>query len=127
MRFQKHFIQNVKIVLQIMAFDGNTTRHMSVTFLLGVTRAIMGTGEQQKLQRLAELEVRIKDLDVGVKSSQSETAGFIQSVNQQLEQFEWMKNREIGLFLSLSLIQYWWVSGDSLNLNDSRSKVQRVL
>ena len=123
MRFQKHFIQNVKIVLQIMAFDGNTTRHMSVTFLLGVTRAIMGTGEQQKLQRLAELEVRIKDLDVGVKSSQSETAGFIQSVNQQLEQFEWMKNREIGLFLSLSLIQYWWVSGDSINLNDSRSKV----
>ena len=101
MRFQKHFIQNVKIVLQIMAFDGNTTRHMSVTFLLGVTRAIMGTGEQQKLQRLAELEVRIKDLDVGVKSSQSETAGFIQSVNQQLEQFEWMKNREIGMFLSL--------------------------
>ena len=66
---------------------------------LGVTRAIMGTGEQQKLQRLAELEVRIKDLDVGVKSSQSETAGFIQSVNQQLEQFEWMKNREIGTFL----------------------------
>ena len=127
MRFQKHFIQNVKIVLQIMAFDGNTTRHMSVTFLLGVTRAIMGTGEQQKLQRLAELEVRIKDLDVGVKSSQSETAGFIQSVNQQLEQFEWMKNREIGMILSLSLIQYWWVSGDSLNLNDSRSKVQRVL
>jgi len=62
----------------------------------GVTRAIMGTGEQQKLQRLAELEVRIKDLDVGVKSSQSETAGFIQSVNQQLEQFEWMKNREIA-------------------------------
>ena len=59
----------------------------------------MGTGEQQKLQRLAELEVRIKDLDVGVKSSQSETAGFIQSVNQQLEQFEWMKNREIGTFL----------------------------
>jgi len=79
-----------------MAFDGNTTRHMSVTFLSGVTRAIMGTGEQQKLQRLAELEVRIKDLDVGVKSSQSETAGFIQSVNQQLEQFEWMKNREIA-------------------------------
>ena len=63
---------------------------------LGVTRAIMGSGEQQKLQRLAELEVRIKDLDVGVKSSQSETATFIQSVNQQLEQFEWMKNREIG-------------------------------
>ena len=56
----------------------------------------MGSGEQQKLQRLAELEVRIKDLDVGVKSSQSETATFIQSVNQQLEQFEWMKNREIG-------------------------------
>jgi len=62
----------------------------------GVTRAIMGSGEQQKLQRLAELEVRIKDLDVGVKSSQSETAQFIQAVNQQLEQFEWMKNREIA-------------------------------
>ena len=56
----------------------------------------MGSGEQQKLQRLAELEVRIKDLDVGVKSSQSDTAQFIQAVNQQLEQFEWMKNREIG-------------------------------
>ena len=65
----------------------------------------MGSGEQQKLQRLAELEVRIKDLDVGVKSSQSETAQFIQAVNQQLEQFEWMKNREIGkiiYFISLS-------------------------
>ena len=64
----------------------------------------MGSGEQQKLQRLAELEVRIKDLDVGVKSSQSETAQFIQAVNQQLEQFEWMKNREIGkiiYFISL--------------------------
>merc|ERR1711970_579368 len=56
----------------------------------------MGSGEQQKLQRLAELEVRIKDLDVGVKSSQSDTAQFIQAVNQQLEQFEWMKNREIA-------------------------------
>jgi len=64
--------------------------------LKGVTRAIMGSGEQQKLQRLAELEVRIKDLDMGVKSAQSETATFIQSVNQQLEQFEWMKNREIA-------------------------------
>ena len=32
-----------------------------------MTRAIMGSGEQQKLQRLAELEVRIKDLDVGVR------------------------------------------------------------
>lgn len=62
----------------------------------GVTRALMGSGEQQKLQRLAELEVRIKDLDVGVKSSQSDTAQFIQAVNQQLEQFEWMKNREIA-------------------------------
>ena len=72
---------------------------------LGVTRAIMGTGEQQKLQRLAELEVRIKDLDVGVKSSQSETAGFIQSVNQQLEQFEWMKNREIGMFCQF---HFWY-------------------
>ena len=35
-----------------------------------MTRAIMGSGEQQKLQRLAELEVRIKDLDVGVRDRQ---------------------------------------------------------
>ena len=46
--------------------------------------------------RLAELEVRIKDIENEVRSSQGETATFIQSVCEQLEQFEWMKNREIA-------------------------------
>ena len=42
------------------------------------------------------MEVRIKDIENEVRLSQGETATFIQSVSEQLEQFEWMKNREIA-------------------------------
>ena len=52
--------------------------------------------ETNAIFRLAELEVRIKDIDTEVKSSQSESATFIQSVMEQLEQFEWMKNHELA-------------------------------
>merc|ERR1712037_92235 len=65
----------------------------------GLKRAILGGGEHQRLQRIAELEVRIKDLENDVKKLQSTTASFVHSTSQQLEQFEWMKNHEIGRIL----------------------------
>jgi len=65
----------------------------------GLKRAILGGGEHQRLQRIAELEVRIKDLEYDVKKLESTTASFVHSTSQQLEQFEWMKNHEIGRIL----------------------------
>lgn len=65
----------------------------------GIKRAILGGGEQQRLQRIAELEVRIKDLESEVRKSQSTTVEFVHSTSQQLEQFEWMKNHEIARIL----------------------------
>ena len=39
----------------------------------GLKRAILGGGEHQRLQRIAELEVRIKDLETDVKKLESTT------------------------------------------------------
>jgi len=43
----------------------------------GLKRAILGGGEHQRLQRIAELEVRIKDLEYDVKKLESTTGSIL--------------------------------------------------
>lgn len=43
----------------------------------GLKRAILGGGEHQRLQRIAELEVRIKDLESDVKKLESTTGSIL--------------------------------------------------
>lgn len=43
----------------------------------GLKRAILGGGEHQRLQRIAELEVRIKDLETDVKKLESTTGSIL--------------------------------------------------